>query len=153
MRFQKVFYAIIFSVLLFLSSALHAEGPFTYNHATVVTPEGVRIDVEIADTVPKRSRGLSFRESVPPLTGMLFIFDSKAKHSFWMKDTLVPLDIIWLNNHRIVHIEHSVPVPPPNTQNPPTLHPSKDANFVLELAAGEAHRLKLTPGSRLKYLF
>lgn len=133
-------------------SPAFAEEKLTYGHATVITPNGTRIDVELADTEAKRQRGLGFRSELPALQGMLFIFDKRDRHSFWMKNTLIALDIIWLDNHRIVHIEHSVPATP-SDPNPPSLIPQKKANFVLELGSGEAKKLGLTLGSKLKYQF
>ena len=136
------------SLFCFLTEAT----PLRYAKALVVTPQGVQIAVEVADTPQKRQRGLSFRQELLPQHGMLFVFETREKHAFWMKDMLIPLDIIWLDNQRIVHVEHSVqpPIPP---QNPRTLTPRKKANFVLELAAGQAKALNLQVGQKLHYRF
>lgn len=57
-----------------------------------------RIKAEVADTQLKRSRGLMLRESLQPNSGMLFVFDSPALHCFWMKNTLIPLSIAFLDD-------------------------------------------------------
>ena len=65
---------------------------------------------EVMDTPAKRSGGLQFRDDVPDGTGMLFVFESEAPRSFWMKDTYIALDIAYLDvNFRIVDIQQMVP--------------------------------------------
>lgn len=149
-RFLGLFFVLFcsFGFLFFLKGV----EPFKYTHAIVITPQGVQIDVEVSDTKQKRQRGLSFRRALEPRKGMLFVFDKRERHPFWMKDMLLPLDIIWLDNHRIVHIEHSVQ-PPAKNQSPPTITPSKKANFVLEIPAGQVKLLKLKVGQKLRYRF
>ncbi|MFH1895952.1 MAG: DUF192 domain-containing protein, partial [bacterium] len=66
--------------------------------------------VEVVDTVEKRQRGLMFRESLDKNKGMLFVFDGVGEYDFWMKNTLISLDIIWLNeNYKVVGVQTAVP--------------------------------------------
>ena len=66
--------------------------------------------VEIADTDEKRERGLMFREELCSDCGMLFVYDEEIKSKFWMKNTLIPLDIIWLDSDlNVVHVANAVP--------------------------------------------
>ena len=58
--------------------------------------------VELAISPEERSRGLMFRESLDQDKGMLFIFEKEEKHAFWMKNTLIPLDIIWIDHNKEV---------------------------------------------------
>jgi hypothetical protein len=60
------------------------------------------VQVELADTPEKRERGLMFRKELADGHGMLFLFDEEAEHSFWMKDTLVPLDMIFVDSAGLV---------------------------------------------------
>ncbi|MBC8259680.1 MAG: DUF192 domain-containing protein [SAR324 cluster bacterium] len=123
-----------------------------YAHAVVITAADKEISVEVADTVEKRSLGLGKRQGLKKGWGMLFIFENKKLQSFWMKDMQFPLDIIWLDDYKIIHILQNVqPVAP--GEKPPILKPSVPANFVLELNAGRAAELKLQLGQRLKYKF
>ncbi len=92
------------------------------------------VNVELADSSEKRSMGLMFRENLGENEGMLFIFENEGTHSFWMKNTLIPLDIIWVNgNMEIVHIEYAVPC---ITQSCPSYRPAKSAKYVVEVNAG-----------------
>jgi uncharacterized membrane protein (UPF0127 family) len=113
-------------------------------------PNGTRIHVEVADTNEARAKGLMFREHLATDRGMLFVFAEPAQWVFWMKNTKVPLDIIWLDkNKRIVDIAEDVPgcVQEPCLQ----YQPSKDATYVLEVPAGAVKRLKLTKGMPLTF--
>ena len=123
-----------------------------YSHAIVTTSTGEEIPVEVADTLIKRSLGLGKRTSLKKGWGMLFVFEKRKPYRFWMKDMQFPLDIIWLNNHRIVHIIHNAK--PANHNNEPEVMSSPvPVNFVLEIAAGRAAKLRLKPGQRMKFKF
>ena len=123
-----------------------------YAHAIVTTSTGKEISVEVADTVLKRSLGLGKRSGLENGWGMLFVFEKRKQHGFWMKDMQFPLDIIWLDNHRIVHILRNVQ-PAKSRVLPPVMTPPVAVNFVLEIDAGRADELKLQVDQRLKYQF
>ncbi len=123
-----------------------------YAHAIVTTSTGKKISVEVADTVEKRSLGLGKRSSLENGWGMLFVFEKRKQHGFWMKDMEFPLDIIWLDNHRIAYILRNVQ-PAKSGVIPPVMTPPVAGNFVLEIDAGRADDLKLQVGQRLKYQF
>jgi len=88
---------------------------------------------ELRQTNEERRQGLSGRPGLPLNTGMLFIFDTPGKHSFWMKDMLFNIDIIWFDaDKNVVHVESNVS---PDTF-PRSFGPSTDTLYVLELPAG-----------------
>jgi uncharacterized protein len=93
--------------------------------------------VELAATEETRRQGLMDREQLASDQGMLFIFDVSGEYGFWMKNTLIALDMIWLDeNKKVVHIEANVP---PCVSDPcPIYSPVKPAVYVLELSAGVA---------------
>jgi len=107
-------------------------------------------EVEIVQKGEELARGLQFRQFLPKNRGMLFIFPQNARHSFWMKDTLIPLDIIWLDYARlVVYIQHNVT---PCVQDPcPIYTPPTEAMYVLELNAHQAHTLQLKEGNQLEF--
>jgi len=88
--------------------------------------------IEIADSPEKISQGVMFRNNIESNQGMLFIFNVESEQSFWMKNTKIPLDIIFINrNYKIVHIaKHTIPY----SKDPiPSMKPAK---YVLEVKAG-----------------
>ena len=138
-------------IQLFIFNLSFAE-EIVYSHAIVTTSSGERIPVEVADTHKKRSLGLGKRTSLKKGWGMLFVFEKRKPHRFWMKDMQFPLDIIWLNNNRIVHIIHDAK--PANSLGEPEVMTSPvPVNFVLEIAAGRATKLRLKKGQRMKFKF
>lgn len=91
------------------------------------------VDVEVVDTPSQRARGLMYRESLAENEGMLFVFEKSDKYSFWMKNTYIPLDIIWIDEEKVVHIEHALPC----TKDPCISYKTdRAAKYVLEVNAG-----------------
>ncbi len=103
-------------------------------------------DIEIADTSAERSKGLMYRESMKNNHGMLFIFDEEEELNFWMKNTLIPLDMIFFDHdYKIVHIQHDAR---PCKSAPCEVFSSlKPARYVLEVKGGTTERLGITPGN------
>ena len=138
-------------IQLFTFTQSFAE-EIVYSHALVTTTTGEEIPVEVADTLKKRSLGLGKRASLKKGWGMLFVFEKRKPHRFWMKDMQFPLDIIWLDNHRIVHIIHNAQ--PVNSKVEPEVITSPvPVNFVLEITAGRAAKLRLKTGQRMNFKF
>lgn len=98
---------------------------------------GHRYQVEIADTDAERARGLMFRDELPSGHGMLFIHDELAPQAYWMKNTRIPLDILYFDDHRKL-VSMQLDVPPCKTEPCATYPSDAPARYVLELAAGEA---------------
>ena len=123
-----------------------------YSHATVITSRGEVIQVEVADTQKKRSLGLGKRSYLKKGWGMLFVFEKRKSHRFWMKDMQFPLDIIWLDNSKIVHIIRNAH--PVNSKfEPESMTSPVPVKFVLEIAAGQAEKLQLKTGQRMQFKF
>jgi uncharacterized membrane protein (UPF0127 family) len=113
-----------------------------------VCSEETCFTVEIADSFTERQRGLMFRESLEDDRGMLFIFDEPGVHRFWMKNTLIPLDIIWIDeNWTVIFVN---PKTPPCTANPcPSYGPSERTMYVLEINSGLAEKSGISQGNEL----
>ena len=123
--------------------------------AHIVTSGGTLIDlaVEIADNPEARARGLMGRRSPEPLSGMLFVYETPRQASFWMKDTLIPLDMLFFDAAGVLRTVHPRARPldltPIAGAAPGDPHP--DRLLVLEIAGGEAARLGIGPGARLAH--
>jgi uncharacterized membrane protein (UPF0127 family) len=105
-------------------------------------------NVEIADTVESRQKGLMYRDFLASNEGMLFIFDNEGIYPFWMKNTLIYLDIIWIDeNKQVVYIqENALPCKEENCIN---YNPDKNALYVLEINAGKVKELGLKEGDNI----
>jgi uncharacterized membrane protein (UPF0127 family) len=116
----------------------------------VLFPNGSLVRAEAARTPDERKTGLMHRSSLPLDRGMLFIFDQPGLHYFWMKDTLLSLDIVWLDSDkRIIHIEEGVP---PCRKDPCASYgPSRKSRFVLEVNAGIVKKQGLSVGMLLSF--
>ena len=108
--------------------------------------------MEVSDTPAKRGLGLGNRDALRKGWGMLFVFERRIRHRFWMKDMRFPIDIIWLDNQRIVEIAERVP-PPDAESKPSLLVPGHPSNFVLELESGRVEALGISVGQTLRYQF
>jgi hypothetical protein len=117
----------------------------------VALPDGAEVHAEVAATFVERQRGLMFRRELPSSAGMLFLFDNPGRYGFWMLNTLVPLDIVWLDSdRRVVFVSENTPPCPPGTACP-TYGSEAVAQFVLELAAGQAAAHQLNVGDELAW--
>lgn len=105
--------------------------------------------VEVAATDIARAKGLSGHKKLAADEGMLFVFDDEDNRPMWMKNTHIPLDIIWLDTDGIVLfiVESAKPWP---TGEPPAINPPVKAKYVLELFGGRAAELKLQIGDTVE---
>ncbi|MFL6591970.1 MAG: DUF192 domain-containing protein [Luteimonas sp.] len=110
---------------------------------------GKRYTVETATTDAQRERGLMFRDQMAADHGMLFVHDREEPQAYWMKNTYIPLDILYFDNaHRLVSQQRDVPPCSLGDACPP--YPSESpARYVLELNAGQAAALHLRDGATL----
>lgn len=143
------FTAFFGSVLLGTPASRAADG----NLVHIQTPSGITIHAEIADTPLKRSVGLMYRDHLKKDHGMLFFFSQPQAWSFWMKNTKIALDLVWLDaKKRVTHIERNVPICTKTDDSCPQYRPnSDDAMYVLELAGGTVDGYKIEKGTKLPF--
>ena len=99
--------------------------------------------IEIASTPDERAAGLMEREHLDPDRGMLFVFEQEGKYSFWMKNTRIPLDMIWIGSDlQVVDIRRNAQ-PCPDQGECPSIDPSGNALYVLEISAGESDEFSI----------
>jgi uncharacterized membrane protein (UPF0127 family) len=122
-------------------------------HAATPSVElkGQRFEIEIAADDASRERGLMFRDSMPADHGMLFVFDRADVQTFWMKNTYIPLDILYFDkNYKFVSVSARTPPCHSMLNDCPTYPSGGPAQYVLELNAGTADKLGVKPGDELK---
>jgi uncharacterized membrane protein (UPF0127 family) len=112
---------------------------------------GVEIELEVAETPEQQAQGLMYRTELGDKRGMLFAFSPPRPVGFWMKNTLIPLDIIYLKNQIVTTIHHNVP--PCEIKQCPTYVSKGDVDQVIELAAGRAQTLGIKIGDRINVRF
>jgi uncharacterized protein len=107
----------------------------------------ISLDIEIADNDQERMQGLMYRQSLLENEGMLFIFTNDEPRSFWMKNTFISLDIIYINSKKeIVSIQKYTQ--PKSTYSIPS---EKPAMFVLEVNAGFTDKYGINPGDKIDF--
>lgn len=103
--------------------------------------------VEVADDGAERAQGLMFRTELAPASGMLFVYEMPRRVSFWMKNTLIPLDMVFADASGTVTRVHSGAVPEDLTP----IDGGEGVQFVLEINAGLASKLGIGPGTLLRH--
>ena len=109
----------------------------------ITTERTYNITAEVAATQEQQRIGMMHRTYVGEDQGMIFVYQDEDYRSFWMKDTLIPLDFVWINKGRVVEITQNVQ--PQDYQPPQTLSPQQPVDQVLELNAGAISKLGISP--------
>lgn len=137
MRFAMLALALILPL-----AACAGSGPY-------VELKGHRYTIEIAADEASRSHGLMDRTEMAADHGMLFVFDDDQPRAFWMKNTKIPLDMLFFDaDRKLVSVQHRVP---PCVADPcPAYSSGAPARYVLELNGGEAEKLGLTSGDTIE---
>ena len=113
----------------------------------IVIGDRVTVTVELARSLDEKVRGLSGRPGLKPGTGMLFVYDRPQAIGIWMKDMRFSLDILWIREGRVVHIERNAP---PLTAVGPERVYTATGDMVLELPAGFTGDRKIKVGDSVK---
>ena len=114
-----------------------------------VTIKGTMFLVDLALNPLEKERGLSYRTSLAPKHGMLFVYDHREQFPFWMKGMNFPLDFIWLDGNTIVDITKNVQ--PANGLNMQVVKPSIPVDKILELNAGEVDQYNIAIGDTVLF--
>jgi uncharacterized membrane protein (UPF0127 family) len=111
-------------------------------------PDGtLRFQVEVVDDEAERSRGLMFRESLPRFAGMLFVYESPQPVAFWMRNTLIPLDMLFFDGAgRLARIKADAR---PHDETP--VVGGEAIRYVLEINGGLAAELGIEPGAEIRH--
>lgn len=128
-----------------------AEPLFKKGTLTLLVPgKRVVLQVEVADTPAARAQGLMFRRSLPESAGMLFVFETEGRWGFWMKNTLIPLSVAFIDRHwKIVDIQDMAVAPDPRA-GPFTIYEARaPARYALEVRQGLFLKHGVTVGTRV----
>jgi uncharacterized membrane protein (UPF0127 family) len=138
----------VVAALLFVISGLMPSGAADRSTLEIVTKNGVHVfSVEVAETDAERQKGLMFRKSLPEGQGMLFDFKQDQEVAMWMRNTLIPLDMLFINaDGRIRRIaENTEPL------SERTIPSGGPVRGVLEVIGGTARKLGIKPGDRVAH--
>ncbi len=126
-----------------LLSPVRAQEPGPTEGFVVQTGKGpVELSLEIADDGAERARGLMYRQSLPEHGGMLFDFGAEQPVAMWMRNTLIPLDMLFIGSDgRVIHIARQT-----TPHSEATISAGRPVRGVIELAGGEAARLGIVVG-------
>ncbi len=145
-------FSFLFLFLMLLSSVAYKEienvlaQEQKQNQTALVTVGGVNLITSLSTTPDAQSKGLAIRDSLNENEGMLFIFETPQKYSFWMKDMKFPIDIIWINQDgKIVHIEKNLP-PCVFLLPCPSYTPKDDSLYVLEVVSNFTNKFNINVG-------
>jgi uncharacterized membrane protein (UPF0127 family) len=136
------------AVLLLAACAAEVEPTPTAAPRAEVSVGMHVVRAEVADTLERRTRGLSGRESLREGEGMVFPYAQADRHGFWMKDMRFDIDIVWIRAGRVVDVTHRAVHDPPGEL--PVYRPREPADLVLEVPAGTAERLGWRPGDPVR---
>jgi len=150
---KKVILIIVFLLILLIATSLIYILFFIDKNNQKQTPlcfENNCFDVELALTSEEKNQGLMFRDYLGENKGMLFVYAMEEKYGFWMKNTLIPLDIIWLNqNKEVIFISKNNQ--PCENNKCPTINPDQKAKYVLELNKGTTDKIGLAVGDKANF--
>ena len=149
---KKQIYILLFVIIVFFGIYLFLQNRDNNvevgSNPITVCIENNCFSVEIADTVQKREIGLMNRKNMPTDNGMFFIFKKEGVYNFWMKNTLIPLDIIWIDaNLKIIYIEKKAQ--PCTIEQCETFGLKQKAKYVLEINGGLADKLGIKIGEEI----
>jgi len=147
------FLIIFFSLAYFKKNQIREEERNFYPQVSFYNDQGIKIasfKVEISSTSAQHKKGLMYRENLPKDEGMLFIFKQEQPLSFWMKNTLIYLDIIYISKDKKV-VSVSVNTPPCK-KDPCSGYPSKgNAMYVLEINGGLTEKFGIEKGTAVEF--
>lgn len=149
----------LFALLLFILISVPILQNYVQNKTFVLpfmkgataTIKGQQFSLIVAKSPDQQAKGLSDRKSLDQNTGMLFIFGKPDYHFFWTKNMQFSVDIIYIQNNKIVSLFKDVKPPASPEENPPVIKPEKPADKVLEINGGLSDTYNFQVGDEVKF--
>ncbi len=140
---------IITKTTLILFALIFLAACSNENSLTIITKDGAKhkFSIEIADTEEKRTKGLMFVQELAPNAGMLFDFQEERQVAFWMRNTFIPLDMLFIAADGEIKNIHVNAIP----QDPTAIPSDGPVRFVLEIVGGRSVELGISKGDKLEY--
>ncbi|OGC68974.1 hypothetical protein A2415_04210 [candidate division WWE3 bacterium RIFOXYC1_FULL_39_7] len=150
MKNKRALAALFFTpiILLVFLAILNNKPEASHNIASLIV-SGVEVTAEIADSPSEKMQGLMFRKTLGENEGMFFIYENEDYYSYWMKNTFIPLDLIWLDSDYTV-VDIKTNAPPCLEETCPSYKPATPARYVLELNAGWSEKNSLKIGDKIE---
>ena len=142
---------VVLILLVIFGGILFYQYTKTASYKDKVTVNNKTFMIQVVSKPADMEKGLSGRTSMNEDQGMLFAFGNKGDHPFWMKDMKFPLDIIFLDDTKIVTIVENNPIPTSPTASLPLIRSTQPANKVLEINSGIAKKYNLKVGQSVQY--
>ena len=147
-NFKKIGYTLIVLIFVFIGISWSQFSEFGVKKSVYFKDDSFL--VEIAETQQQQEKGLMFVKSLPSNSGMLFVYKDEAPRYFYMKNTFIPLDIIWMDkDKKVVFIKKNAEAE--NLGVYETIQPQEEAMYVLELNSGSADKIGLRIGDSFKF--
>ncbi len=141
---NKTFLLLILLALVFLVVIIF------YNKIKIVCINSACFKVKVAKTAEEKRKGLMFKTTLPADSGMIFVYDKEGTYPIWMKNTLIPLDVIWIDkDNKIIDIKSNLP--PCKTENCEVFKHKGKAKYILELNAGVVDENNIKVGDIVRF--
>ncbi len=141
---KKVLFSTLILILL--------TGCSSYRTRTITLPDGFEVQARLADTPAKQEKGLMFVTDLPENRGMLFVFDREQEQVFWMKNTLIDLDMVFIGtDKKVTSVAQQVPHSYTYTPDYEVATAAGTGQYVLELRAQTAAKHGVVPGATLQF--
>lgn len=139
---------VFFSTLIFI----FLTGCSSYRTRTITLPDGFKVQARVADTPATHQKGLMFVTDLPENHGMLFVFDQEQEQLFWMKNTLIDLDMVFIGaDKKVTSVAQQVPHSYTYTPDHEVATAAGIGQYVLELRAQTAAKHGVIPGAMLQF--
>lgn len=147
--------SVILCSIVVVGIALYLYFPRSLPQHALVTIRDIEFVLDVADTPREWQEGLSGRTTLAENGGMAFVFDEPGIYRFWTKDILVSLDLVWIENNRIIDLDSRIPVPAPGTKDAdlPVYTAQSKSSLVLEIPAGTIEKQGILVGDLVQVEF